>query len=479
MRGTLAIVCLALLVTAGCATEDDPKDSASQDAAPTSASAAPTESAPTEPATTDPAPTADLGALDGALREQSQWVLDHLAAEATGPTADEAEEHFSAEFLEEVPPDQLEPVFDTFRQGPQLTLTGVGEVQDHPGGGVGTQLTLTGEETVRVSVSVDGDGLIAGLRLQPGPPVDLPDLASWDQLDDELAALGGTTGIYVGDVVDAACQTVHITDEEPEPAPSGSVFKLIVLSALVDAVESGELSWDDELTITPELKSLPTGELQDREDGSTVPVQEAAALMISISDNTATDLLMNAVGPERLHATVARISDDPDRLTPLLTTRQFFQVGWNAPQVREQWASASTSERADLLHDLPEDLDALRSNPFAITDVVWPEGVGWFLTGEEICTTHAVLQEQAQTPAGEPVREILSANPGLPAPEAATYQGFKGGSAPGVLAYSFYLEGGQDDAGQVLVVQVAHERAILEGSFTELTQAALNLLVTS
>lgn len=464
MRGTLAVVCAALLVTAGCSTEDDSDEgSTSQDVVQTS-------SAPT--------PTTDLGSLVGPLREQSQWVLDHLTPEATGPSAEEAEERFSAEFLEQVPADQLESVFDTFRQGPQLTLTDVGEVQDLPDGGAGTQLTLTGEESVRVSLSVDGDGLIAGLLLQPGPPADLPDIASWDQFDEELAALGGASRVYVGDVADGVCQSVHVSGDETEPAPSGSVFKLIVLSAVVDAVEAGDLTWDKELTITPQLKSLPTGELQDREDGSTVPVQEAASLMISISDNTATDLLMDAVGPERLQASVTRVSDDPERLTPLLSTRQFFQLGWNAPQVREQWAGASASERADLLQELPEDLGALQSNPFAMTDVVWPEGVAWFLTGEEICTAHALLQEQAQTPAGGPVREILSTNPGVPSPEAATYQGFKGGSAPGVLAYSFYLEGEQDVAGRVLVVQISHEQAILEGSFTELTQAALNLLVT-
>src|SRR5699024_5109109 len=117
-----------------------------------------------------------------------------------------------------------------------------------------------------------------------------------------------------------SCTTVHASDAAQEPAPSGSVFKLLVLSAVIEAVEAGELTWDDELTITPAVKSLPSGQLQDHPDGSTVPVREAATLMISISDNTATDLLMEKVGPERLAASLARVSDEPDRLTPLLTT---------------------------------------------------------------------------------------------------------------------------------------------------------------
>ena len=253
---------------------------------------------------------------------------------------------------------------------------------------------------------------------------------------------------------------------------------------MIEAVEAGELTWDDELTITPAVKSLPSGQLQDHPDGSTVPVREAATLMISISDNTATDLLMEEVGPERLAASLARVSDEPDRLTPLLTTRQFFLLGWDAPQVREQWADAGPEERSALVEELPQDLSGLRGNPFSVTDPAWPDGVGWFLTGEEICRSHAVLQEQAQGEAGEPVREILGANPGLPRPEAAGYQGFKGGSAPGVLAYTFYLETseetgaqGQGD-GRVLSVQVSHTGDILPTGYAELTQAGLALLVS-
>ncbi|WP_114907074.1 serine hydrolase [Ornithinimicrobium murale] len=472
MRGTTAVVCAALLVAAGCSAD---RETDQQRAA---ADTTQTSTAPAS-ASTVPEPVADLGSLDGALREQSQWVLDQLAPEATGPSATEAADRFSSTFLTQVRADQLEPVFATFREGTPLALTGVGQVQESPGGGSGTQLTLAGDRSVRVSISVDTDGLISGLLLQPGPPTDLPELTSWSELDEELAALGGTARVFVGEVTDGTCSQLHVTGGQAQPVPSGSAFKLIVLAAVVEAVEDGDLAWDEDLTITAKLKSLPSGELQNREDGSTVPVREAAGLMISVSDNTATDLLMEAVGAERLRAMVERISDDPDRLTPLLSTRQFFQLGWNAPEVREQWAGAGAAERQALLEDLPTDLGALRDNPFAVTEVTWPEGVGWFLTGEELCSAHAVLQQQAGTEAGQPVREILSANPGLPPPEAATYQGFKGGSAPGVLAYSFYLESEEITPGRVLTVQVSHERAIMPTSFTELTQAGLQLLATA
>ncbi len=426
----------------------------------------------------------DLQGLDGPLREQASWVLDHLAPGATGPSAPEVRERFAAEFLEQVPADQIAPILAGVREESRLHLTAVGPVEEGPQGTFSTRLSLTGEQALRVVLSVDDQGRIAGLLLQPGPPEDLPQVASWHALAQEFAALGGTTRLYVGQVSEGTCRTEHATAAEPVAAPSGSIFKLIVLAAVVEAIEADELSWDQELTITPGLKSLPSGQLQDRPDGSRVSVQEAATLMISISDNTATDLLMDAVGEQRLTDVVARISDQPERLTPLLTTREFFELGWNAPTVREQWASADPAARTALLATLPHDLAELRSNPFAVTEPVWQQGVGWFLTGQEICTAHAILAQQAGTPAGAPVRQILSANPGLPAPGEASYQGFKGGSAPGVLAYSFYLETRAEDAradaagtGEVLVVQVSHDGPILPQGYSDLTQAGLALLV--
>lgn len=491
-RALVALVSAGLVLTA-CSGSDQPDTGTSTDVGrgpatdapttPVTDDAGPTTSAPEVSATTGPevqdtglAPGFDLGPLEGALREQTRWVLEQLTAEATGPGTEEVAARFSAEFLEAVPPDQVAPVLTELRDGPALTLTAVAPVQDRGEGAVGTELTLSGEEPVRLSVTVGANGLIDGLLLQPGPAPDLPEVGSWEQLDEELAALGGVTAVFVGEVSGSDCTAVHASPAATEPAPSGSVFKLLVLSAVVDAVQAGDLAWDDELTITADLKSLPSGELQDRPDGSTVAVEEAAGLMIAVSDNTATDLLMEAVGPEHLAEAVDRVTDDPDRLSPLLTTRQLFLLGWDAPEVLAQWDGADPAGREALLAQLPDDLTRLRSNPFAITDPVWPEGADWFLTGAEICTAHAVLQEQARTPAGEPVRAILSANPGVPRPDGVTYQGFKGGSVVGVLAYTFYVETA-DGPGRVLSVQVSHDGQILPTGYTDLTQAGLALLV--
>jgi len=60
------------------------------------------------------------------------------------------------------------------------------------------------------------------------------------------------------------------------------------------------------LTITAQLKSLPSGELQTKPDGTQISVQDVATKMISISDNTAADMLISLVGRPAVEAALPR-----------------------------------------------------------------------------------------------------------------------------------------------------------------------------
>lgn len=165
-------------------------------------------------------------------------------------------------------------------------------------------------------------------------------------------------------------------------------------------------------------------------------------------------------------------------MLPVLTTRQLFQLGWQVgDEVRDAWAAASDQgERAAILADLPDGLDV---DPASVTTPVWVHGVDWFLTGQDVCRVHARLQQQAATEAGGPIRDILAANPGLTPAAAATYQGYKGGSAPGVLAFSFYVEAGEQGAGQVLSVQIRSEGDVDLLRAATIVEAALPLITGS
>ena len=71
-------------------------------------------------------------------------------------------------------------------------------------------------------------------------------------------------------ITGGSCQPVHGLDPDT-PAPLGAAFKLYVLDALGDAVAAGKVRWNQPLTVTAQLKSLPPGELQDEPDGTRCP----------------------------------------------------------------------------------------------------------------------------------------------------------------------------------------------------------------
>lgn len=463
MRSRWAAGLLACALVAGCSgdggngevgTQDDAAATSTpvlvvptpDDAAATS-EGVPATAVPDEDATTagPPPEPVDVAALisDEELLDQAQWVLDHLEPGTTGPDVVSIGQRFDQPFLDQVPALQLGLGIAQLRAAGPYVVTDAAQVD-----GLGRAASLrlhTPEQPLVMTISLDEEGLISGLLFVPDTSGEPPTVQTWADLDHALTELGGEAQVVVGEVRDGACTPVHTTPgHEPggDPFPSGSVAKLIVLAGVVEAVQVGDLAWDQELTITEEVKSLPSGILQERETGSTVTVQEAAELMIAISDNTATDLLIGAVGQPHLRTAMEASGVDPLRVAPLTTTKQLFILGWGVDQeVRDRWARASVPEQRDaLLADLPDDLSAVDVG--AVTTPVWQDGADWLLTGGEICGAHAHLQQLAGSQAGAPVRDILSANPGGQVPEGAGYVAFKGGSVPGVLALTYYVEVG-------------------------------------
>ncbi len=106
----------------------------------------------------------------------------------------------------------------------------------------------------------------------------------------------GTLRYLIATPSNGECQALaNLADESL--LPLASVFKLYVLGALVHAADNGEIGWDDPVQIRDELDSLG-GATSQEEPGTDLSVRELATRMISDSDNTATDHLMDLVGRE-------------------------------------------------------------------------------------------------------------------------------------------------------------------------------------
>ncbi|WP_149202367.1 Cpe/LpqF family protein [Actinotalea subterranea] len=405
---------------------------------------------PTAPVEDAAGPAVDLP--DDDAGRQAAWVLETLAGTADVPE-DEIAGRFSEAFLAEVPADQLNPVFTSLRAAGPWTLA---SVETGPGA---LLARLDGQDgSLDMELAVDPDGRIAGLLFTPAaPPRDRA--TSWGDLSDEVAALPGSTSLYVARVEDGRCVPVDgmpAGNAAGESLPVGSIVKLYVLGAVVDAVEDGRLAWDTELTLTDDLRSLPSGNLQDEPAGAVITVQAAASDMIAISDNTATDLLVHAVGRDAVEQALTDMGHgDPARNVPLATTRELFQLGWGGGEdLRGRWRDADAAGREEILAALPGGAVEIDEQEIGAV-AAWPYGVDWFATGADLCAAHVALAQRAATGAGEPVREILSANPGIEVDDAWEHVAFKGGSSVGTMAGAWLAEPVDGGVPVVVVMQAA------------------------
>lgn len=222
----------------------------------------------------------------------------------------------------------------------------------------------------------------------------------------------------------------------------GSAFKLWVLEALAEDIETGRLRWDQAVPLGP--PSLPSGQTQDWPKSSPVTVHSLAVLMIAISDNTATDTLIGLIGRERIEARLAATGhSQPGSMRPFLTTAEAFGLKADAGQIAGAYARASDADKRKLLSTLPKgwppgpERNAVTAamaseKPMAI------DAVEWFASPNDVVRVLDALRRRADPR----VREILAVAPHLPehVKSRFAYAGYKGGSEPGVLNLSWLIE---------------------------------------
>ena len=294
-----------------------------------------------------------------------------------------------------------------------------------------------------IELRTNDAGLVDRFDVSLDPPV----IKSWKDIDAEISKSGAKYSYQVSKVNDGRCDLVAGTNTDMS-LPLASIFKLYVLLAVSEAVKAGTVSWDDQLMVTEEGKDVGAAGLEEVPDGTTVSVRTAAQQMISASDNMATDLLIQRLGPGAVErALVSAGHHDPASMTPFPTTHELFSVGWGKPDLREQWKQASPQGRAQLLkqtNSRPYEPEPERTHTPASGF-----GVEWYGTASDICRVHAALQASAVGEAA-PVKKILSAIPGIDLDRANwPYIAAKGGNLPGDLTFSWYAV---DHTGQGWVV---------------------------
>lgn len=136
-----------------------------------------------------------------------------------------------------------------------------------------------------------------GASMDEGP---VPDglRAALAALVAEGEAAGGTVAIVVRHLERGQLH-LHAADV---PFRAASTIKLPILAALHQAVAHGLLRLEDELTLRPEDQVSGSGVLQVLSPGARLPLRDLAELMIVVSDNTATNMLLARLGLEQVNA---------------------------------------------------------------------------------------------------------------------------------------------------------------------------------
>jgi len=387
---------------------------------------------------------------DAAVGRQLTWFLGAVVDVPLSRQVIQA--HFDSGFLAQVSPDQINSLLEEVSVRLGASLTGV--LWQYPARDPVTLRAVAdiGGLQSAVSISVDSAGLISGLLLMPYQPPP----TSWAQVDQDLGALAPDASLLVARVSPGgSCTPVHQVAASTA-RPLGSMFKLFVLGALAHQIAAGRVSWTQELTVTDALKSPGSGSLQDDPDGTRISVQQTAAKMISISDNTAADMLIHLAGRSAVQAQDRQWSDHAALNVPFLTARESLLLKIiNYPALANHYLSLAPGQRAAFLASsvdpLPFNQAQLQNLSQAWTEPRDIDTIEYFASPDDICRAFAGLRQLAAQPALAPLGSILSANNGdieLDPVQWPTVW-FKGGSEPGVLTLGYLAT---NSKGQTFVV---------------------------
>lgn len=123
----------------------------------------------------------------------------------------------------------------------------------------------------------------------------LATIARAETLDEKIraaiAGFPGTVSLFAKNLDSGATYGLH-PDERVRTA---STIKLPILAATFAAVQEGKVKWADLSTLHDSDKVSGSGVLGEFSDGVRLPLADLAHLMIVVSDNTATNLVLDRI----------------------------------------------------------------------------------------------------------------------------------------------------------------------------------------
>jgi len=164
-----------------------------------------------------------------------------------------------------------------------------------------------------------------------------PDRALQRQLDSLVQGFHGSVGIYVRHLPTG--RTAQI--DADSVFPTASMIKVPIMVGIFDAIERGELTFNQKLTYTDSLLYEGDDILGAFKDSSEVPLSQLTLLSLSYSDNTASLWLQSLAGTgTRINQWLADHGFDSTRVNSRTPGREENRqkYGWGQTTPREMAA---------------------------------------------------------------------------------------------------------------------------------------------
>ena len=171
-----------------------------------------------------------------------------------------------------------------------------------------------------------------------------------DALRARVANFQGTVTLYAKNLDSGQTVGIRPTD----PVRTASTIKLAILAAVFDAVARGQARMDEPLTVTAAEKVSGSGVIgTEISDGVQLPLRDILHLMIVLSDNTATNMVLERFTADAVNAYLDRIG--------LPDTRSMRKVRGDGNQLKpaEGWSKAGKlpeNQKYGLGKSTPQDM---------------------------------------------------------------------------------------------------------------------------
>lgn len=208
--------------------------------------------------------------------------------------------------------------------------------------------------------------------------------------------------------------------------PLGSTFKVWILNEIRKDLEQKKYNFEKVLKLTKQNMSLKSGLLQDFPVGTSFTIESLASLMISESDNTATDHLIDFIGRDRLTKSI-------NGKDPFLKTSEMFKLKTKDSNLRKRYLKSPMKEKLLILKDLSK--VSLPSYSDLVSEPVEIDLIEWHSDARRTCQVFFDVKDFV----------LMGINPGIAKNDDWKRVLYKGGSEAGVLNMSHLVKNSKGD----------------------------------